>query len=650
TLSTSGGGTYSWSDGTTGTSITVSPATPSSYSVTVTNGSCSGTASVQVNVTSNPAPTITGNNSVCPGTSTTLTATIAAGSGTPSYMYNWSDGSTTVSATVSPSSPTNYTVTITDANGCTGVTTVNVTITPPPNPTIGGTTAICTGGSTTLTATAGGTYAWNTGSTTAAITVSPATNTTYTVLVTTGCTASASVVVTVQSGLTPTITGTTMICNGSSTTLTANSGGTYVWNDGSTNASLTVSPGSPTSYSVTVTSGLCSGTASVQVMVTPNPAPTVSGNTICSGEGTTITANAGGTYNWSTGQTTASITISPSVTTTYTVVVTNTGCTGSATAEVRVNQTPAPSISNPATICSGQSTVLTTNGTVGPYAWSNGATTSSITVTPASSITYSVSVTQNGCTGTAEQTITVIPPVVASIQGNSICIGDNVTLTGSGGTSYYWSPGGDTTKSIVEIPLVTTTYTLITAVGNCPDTATYEVKVDSLPVPMASGNTTINYGQSTKLTSSGGGIYQWIPSTGLNCANCPNPTASPTASTQYCVMIKNTAGCIDSACVTVLVELKCGFEGELFVPNGFSPNNDGQNDVLYVRGLGITGMYWAIYDRWGEKVFETTDFRQGWDGKYKGKDLDPAVFVYYLEVICITGDQIKQKGNVAIIK
>jgi len=116
------------------------------------------------------------------------------------------------------------------------------------------------------------------------------------------------------------------------------------------------------------------------------------------------------------------------------------------------------------------------------------------------------------------------------------------------------------------------------------------------------------------------------------------------------VTITSAEGCTDSACVTVIVDLKCGFEGELFVANGFSPNGDGQNDLLYVRGLGITELYWAIYDRWGEKVFETTNIKQGWDGTFKGKNLDPAVFVYYLEATCITGDIVKQKGNVAIIR
>lgn len=639
-LSTSGGGTYLWNDGTTNTSITVSPITPTSYSVTVTNGSCSGTASVQVTVINNPTPLISGNNSVCTGTGTTLTA---SGGGT----YAWDNGATTTSITVSPAVQTTYTVTA-NTSGCTGQTTVVVSITPPPNPTITGTTAICNGGSTTLTATAGGTYTWSNGATTTAITVSPVSTTTYTVIVTTGCSASATVAVTVQANLVPSITGTTTICNGASTTLSTSGGGTYLWNDGTTNSSITVSPTTNTTYSVTVTNGTCSGTAVQPVTVNQNPSPAIAGNkTICSGNSTTLTANAGGTYSWNTTATTASITVNPLSNTTYTVIVTTLGCTGSATAGVTVNPVPNPSLTGTNSICSGQSTILTSS-TAGPYSWNTGETTNTITVSPNTTTTYSVSVTQNNCTGTSVITVTVIPPVTASITGNDICAGQNTTLTASGGTTYLWNTGS-TTNPLTDSPTTTTTYTVFVSTGLCADTATYVVNVNPLPTATASGSTTISYGNSTPIIATGGGTYSWSPITGLSCTDCANPTATPTATTQYCVTVTQS-GCADSACVTITIDTKCGDNGELYVPNGFSPNADGQNDVLYVRGGGATSIVWFIYDRWGEKVFETTDPKQGWDGTYKGKQLDPAVFVYYLKVTCFSGDEITQKGNVAIIK
>ncbi len=641
-VSTSGGGTYLWSDNTTNSSILVNPTVPTSYSVTVTNGSCSGTASVLVTVVNNPTPIITGNTNVCSGTSTTLTAN---GGNT----YVWDNGASTTSISVSPSSQTTYTV-IANTSGCTGQTTVTVSITPPPNPTITGTTAICVGGSTTLTATAGGTYVWSTGETTASITVTPTNPTnTYTVTVTTGCTATATVQVTVQSNLVPIITGVNTICDGTNTTLTTSGGGTYLWSDGSTGPSITVSPTTNTTYSVTVTNGLCSGTAAQPVTVNPIPVPIITGNMIiCSGQTTTLIANAGGTYLWNTGAATATITVSPTVTTSYTVTVITNGCSGIATAQVTVNTTPTPTITGITSICNGQVTTLT-SGTTGPYVWNTGATSANISVAPVNTTTYSVSVTQNGCTGTSNITVTVISPVNASIKGNDICAGQSVTLTASGGTNYLWNTGS-TTNPLTDSPTATITYTVIASTGSCVDTAIFTVKVNPLPSVSATGNATISYGNNTPLTATGGGTYQWIPPNGLSCTDCANPIATPTANTQYCVIIKNTAGCADSACVTITIDTKCGDNGELYVPNGFSPNGDGQNDALYVRGDGIADMYWAIYDRWGEKVFETSNPKQGWDGTYKGKALDPSVFVYYLKVTCFSGTEISKKGNVAIIK
>ena len=91
-------------------------------------------------------------------------------------------------------------------------------------------------------------------------------------------------------------------------------------------------------------------------------------------------------------------------------------------------------------------------------------------------------------------------------------------------------------------------------------------------------------------------------------------------------------------------------ESNIFIPNAFSPNNDGKNDVLFVRGNYITKLYFAVYDRWGQKVFETKDMSKGWDGTFKGKRIDPAVFGYYLEGECEGGDKFFKKGNVTLLR
>ncbi len=639
--------TYSWNTIPIQTTITANNLSAGTYTFTVTDiNSC--IAATTVTITQPPllSLSISGIDITCNGACNGQTIVIPSG-GTIPYSYNWSGGCS--SPACSNLCPATYTITVTDAMGCIAVGDTTITEFPPVIATISGVTTICIGQSTTLTATGGGSYSWSSGDLTATTTVTPAGTTTYTVTITNGsCTATATTQVRV-SNLIPVITGLTTICDGASTALSVSGGGTYLWNDGSTSMSINANPTVSTTYSVTVTNGICIGTASQAITVNPNPMPTISGTAIiCSGQSTILTANAGGTYSWNTGASTAVITVSPTNTTMYFVTVTISGCSGSATMQVIVNPIPAPIITGVTSICSGKSTTLTSS-TGGPYIWNTGATTASITVMPAVTTNYSLNVTINSCTGTAMQTVTVVPPVIAKITSNNICVGDNVILTASGGTTYLWNTG-TTTNPLTDNPITTTSYTVIASSGNCTDTTTYTVIVNPLPTVTATGNATISYGNSTPLKSIGSGKYSWIPPTGLSCSDCANPIATPTATTQYCVVIKDSIGCSDSACVTVTLDLKCGDNGELFVPNGFSPNGDGQNDILYVRGAGVVEMYWVIYDRWGEKVFETTNPKHGWDGTYHGKQLDPAVFVYYLKVTCFSGNEITQKGNVAIIK
>ena len=137
--------------------------------------------------------------------------------------------------------------------------------------------------------------------------------------------------------------------------------------------------------------------------------------------------------------------------------------------------------------------------------------------------------------------------------------------------------------------------------------------------------------------------------TALSCTTCTNPTANPLASTTYCVDVTDN-GCVSSECVNIAVDIQCG---ELFVPNVFSPNSDGKNDVLEVK-ININcvrDFNMVIFDRWGEKVFESNDINITWDGSYKGKALDNATFVYYLKITLLNTDSpISKKGNVSIIK
>lgn len=161
--------------------------------------------------------------------------------------------------------------------------------------------------------------------------------------------------------------------------------------------------------------------------------------------------------------------------------------------------------------------------------------------------------------------------------------------------------------------------------------------------------TTITLGDNTnvQITASGGGTYLWLPG-GETTASI---SVSPTSTTVYCVTVADTsAGCADTACVTINVEIPCG---EFFLPNAFSPNGDGKNEIFKPRNLCIKEITFKIYNRWGNLVFETTDVTQGWDGSTpKGKDGNEGVYAY--EVIAILSDAtntvIEQKGTVTLMK
>ncbi|MFN8165535.1 MAG: hypothetical protein U0X76_05040 [Bacteroidia bacterium] len=544
------GGTYSWSPGgqTTGT-ISVSPAATTTYSVTYTNAGCTSTASNSVTV--NPLPTVSVNAStICAGSAATLTATVSPAGGT----YAWSPGGqTTGSISVSPSSTTTYSVTYTNA-GCTSTATNSVTVNPLPTLSINSST-ICAGSSATLTATpsiAGGTYSWSPGGqTTAGITVTPATTTTYTATYTaSGCSATSSSTVTVNP--LPTVSvNSTSVCSGSSATLTATPsiiGGTYSWSPGGQTAnSISVSPVASTNYTVTYDLSGCTATATSAVTVIPLPTVNVNSATICNGSSTTLTGTpsiAGGTFTWSPGgQTTAAISVSPTGTTTYSVTYDLAGCTATSSGTVTVN--PLPNVvATSATICNGQNATLNVTGAAS-YLWSNGNTTSSITISPTTTTTYSVTGTTNGCSATAIGTVTVTPLPVVSVNSVTICNGQSTTLNASGATSYSWNTGA-ASASITVNPATTTTYTVTGTGSGCSSTASSTVTVNPLPIVSAT-SATICQGQSATINATGAATYSW---------NNGNLTASinvsPASTTVYTVT-GTTNGCSSTASGTVSV-------------------------------------------------------------------------------------------------
>jgi gliding motility-associated-like protein len=188
---------------------------------------------------------------------------------------------------------------------------------------------------------------------------------------------------------------------------------------------------------------------------------------------------------------------------------------------------------------------------------------------------------------------------------------------------------------------------VVVSVGTCTDTASATVSVNNNLFASAGTDVTILIGSSTTLNASGGSSYGWGPATGLSCITCQSPVATPSVTTNYCVFVSDTFGCEDSACVTVFVEENCK---PIYLPNAFSPNGDGDNDVLYVYGTCIKEMKLEIYDRWGNKVYEGTKQAEGWNGIYNGKMENSAVFVYYLTYTLLSGESGSKKGNVSLIR
>ncbi|MFN8145193.1 MAG: choice-of-anchor V domain-containing protein [Bacteroidia bacterium] len=545
-----------WSGSSTTNSITAT-ANGGSGTISVAASNACGTSNAQtaqviVNPVTTPTITAGGPTSFCQGGSVTLTSSSGA-------SYLWSPGGATTQS-ITATNAGSYTVTVTSAGGCTATSTATVvTVITPTTPTIsaGGPTSFCQGGSVTLTSSAGTSYLWSPGgATTQSITATNAGSYTVTVTSAGGCSAtSAATVVTVTTPTTPTISanGPTSFCQGGSVMLTSSAGSSYLWSPGgATTQSITVTNSG--SYTVTVTSGSCTATSVATVVTVSNtstPTITASGPTsFCQGGSVDLTASAGTSYLWSPGgATTQTITVTNSGS--YTVTVTSGTCTGtSAATVVTVSNTSTPIItaSGPTAICLGGSVDLTAS-TGGSYLWSpGGETTQTITVTAAGS--YEVTVTTGTCTGTSAATVVTVSsgstPTITANGPTTFCQGGSVDLTASAGSSYLWSPGGETTQTITVTAGGSYEVT-VTSAGGCSGTSAataVTVTTTGTPTISASGSTTICDGSSVTLTSSSGTDYLWSPG--------GETTQSITVSAAGSYEVTVTGGCAGTSLPTVV--------------------------------------------------------------------------------------------------
>ena len=367
-----------------------------------------------------------------------------------------------------------------------------------------------------------------------------------------------------------------------------------------------------------------------------NPAPQIEiGNdtNICVNDSIILYSNsdiANSTYLWSNGATTSSILLVPNNTQSYTLTATSSlGCSNYDTIEVALVPLPNIQISDDTLICIGTTASLKASGGV-LYQWSNGDISDIIDVAPTSTTTYYLTVTDNNsCTADTSTMVTVanLPNIITS-NDTVVCDGTSAYLRASGGINYEWSNGVNTANQYV-IPLTNTTYTVtVEDINTCKDST--DVLVEVLDNPIA--NITSNYdticraGEIT-LTAGGGMTYKWG-----NGASSQSIKETAVHSKLFSVLAINTqdnTNCYDTTSLYVVVE-NCA----VYVPTGFTPNGDGVNDIFYAKGIisNTAAFTMIVYNRMGQKIFETNDINYGWDGLYKGQKVQEGVYTWLIQV------------------
>lgn len=566
---------------------------------------------ISINVTPVPSLTLTGNPSVCTGSTATLTASGAT-------SYTWAPlglHTATISGPVSAST----TLTLTGStSGCTSSMTIAVNALPNPTITITGPAAVCPGNTAVLTGNGGTSYTWSanaSSATTSTVDVSPAV---YSVTGSDGtCSSTASYTLGTSPTPTVTISGTTSICSGDNTTLTASGSATsYTWSanaSSATTSTVTVNPSSTDTYTVTGDNGTCTSTATLAVTVNSIPTLTVSGTTtICSGNNDVLTASGASTYTWSSNAssaTTSTVSVNPSITDTYTVTGDNSGCTSTETITVNVNATPTVAITGTTTICAGANTTLTAAGATN-YTWSanaGSAVTSTVTVNPTSTDTYTVTGEDNGCTATETVTVNTIGSPTVNISGTTtICMGDNTTLTASGASSYTWSSnaGSAVTSTVTVNPTSNDTYT-VTGDNGCSTTdQTVSILVNSLPSVTFDMNPNMYCVSDPTVTLNATPAGGTFSGTGVNSGVFDPATGVATYTLNYTYTDVNSCTNTDTAVVDVQ---SCSMAINKNAQQNVSIYPNPGTDVLYVNhaDLGENSTL-EIYNSLGEKVTSVT--------------------------------------------
>lgn len=663
---------YLWSTGATTQSISVSPASTTTYSVIGTSAQgCSDTGTVTINVTAGVPVSITDTNITCYGLCNGKATAVVTG--TDTYTYAWNNGATSTNPEITGLCAGVDSVIVTDQiSGCIGKASTTITQPAPLKDTLSSLLKPTCNGScdgsakdSVIGGTAPFTYSWTTSPAQTTQTATSLCAGTYTVNITDSnqCTATYSFTVVQPAVVGVSVTSTAALCFGSSTgtataKVTGGSGSyTYSWSTTPVQTTSVATNLTAGTYTVTITDVKgCTAPAPATVTVTQGSQikDTITGITgeKCYGGKTgaaSITVSGGlpaYNYLWSDGELSSNATALPGGTITCTVTDKN-GC--SVTDTAIIPQPPPITISkDDTTICSGSAATLVTSASGGnspyTYLWSNFVSGQTNRVTPTSTTEYTVTVTDNiGCKNNIVDTVYVAPPIIqGSITqtGTSSCAGSSVTLTdnvsgGTGNIVYTWQPGGLTGNSISVTPSAGTTNYTVTVTDGC---ATSVIK-DSISVTMYNSlftvccDTTIILGQNVGLVStpSAGISFTWTPANGLSCTTCPDPVASPTVNTTYTVTGVGF-GCTTIDTVTVDIS-----NGTLVFYTGITPNGDGSNDTWVIDNIELyPNNTVAIFNRWGIQVWSGNNYNNSsvvWKGdNSSGQPLPDATYYYVAKV------------------
>jgi len=617
---TSAGSTYAWNNASTDPTLLVD--SEGLYSVVISQAGCDYYD--EINVEYNPLENIDlgADQNICPGAILILDASY------PGATYEWQDGSDLATFELSEDGTYSVIVTLDD---CSTDDSISIAFVDDPGLDLGADVAICAGETIDLsTDIIADSYAWSTGDDEASITVSETGDYTLDIEIAT-CIFSSSVYVEVSPVPDFSLGADTEFCDGESTELDVSSElGTYEWQDGSMNGMFLVEETG--TYSVTITLDNCSASDEVEITFNPSPIFDLGDDiSLCEGESAELSTNvAADVYDWNTGADEASIEVSNSGI--YSLELTVNNCSYTSELEVTVNASPSFSLGDDMELCEGENTLLDLSSEAGTYLWQDGSTADSFLVDESG--IYSVTVTLNNCTGTDEIEIIFNPiPEFDLGDDGTVCYSSGFqleVLSDVSFTSVAWSNGQ--TGSLIT-PLISANYQATAFADGCIYTDDINIEIiEALDFDLG----------PDRIVCEG-------VSLGLNpdLENFPHPVSYIWSddSTQPTLDVTRTGSyelTAISECDIVSDEVYVYFEQcgcFVYVPNAFSPDNDGTNDYFSVQSeCDFESFSLKIFNRDGQLVFESDNPNQVWDGSHIQGDyyVQNGVYVWMIEYTTTT--------------